>query len=805
MSRIQSLSPEQLYSICDVAQFKFETTADLHDLGEILGQARALESIHFGIGIKKHGYNIYALGPAGTGKHAVVTQLLTQKARTEAAPFDWIYVNDFSQAHKPKAIQLPQGYGVRLRQSMQKLVEELRTVIPAVFESDDYRARAQEFEDELKERQESAIDGIRSKARDENIALIRTPGGFAFAPLEGDEVISPKEFQKLSDEKKQQVQERVDQLQEELRRVLNQIPQWQREAREKLKELNREVTIAAVGHLIDELRNTYREFSAIQQYLDAVQNDVVENVDDFRRGEEEESSILSAIQPKTRAFRRYDVNVLVDNDQTPGAPVIFEDNPTYQNLVGRIEHLAMMGALITDFTLIKAGALHRANNGYLVMECFKVLQHPFSWEALKRAIRSAEIRIGALEQMLSLVSTVSLEPEPIPLNVKVVLLGDRILYYLLCQYDPEFKELFKVAADFEDNMQRSEDSHQLYASLIATLIKKDQLMPFDREAVARVIEHSARITGDSEKLTTHMRSIADLLSESDYWAQQAGKKVVGRIHVQQAIDAQFRRGSRILERMQESIRREYLLIDTAGATVGQVNGLSVMDLGDISFGVPTRITARVRVGDGEVVDIEREVELGGPLHSKGVLILGGFLGGRYGQEKPLALSASLVFEQSYGEVEGDSASSAELYALLSALADVPIKQSYAVTGSVNQNGEVQPIGGVNEKIEGFFEVCKQRGLDGNQGVLIPASNVKDLMLHQDIVTAVRDGKFGIYPVATIDEGISILTGLDAGIVDSEGNYPEQSINGRAMARLTHFAEIRHEFAEPKKDGDGDSI
>jgi lon-related putative ATP-dependent protease len=801
MSQIRPLSPEQLYRVCDIQQLDFKTTAELHDLGEILGQARALEAIHFGIGIKKQGYNLYALGPAGTGKNALVTQLLTQKARDEAAPSDWIYVNDFAQAHKPKAIQLPRGYGARLRQDMQRLIEELRTVIPSVFESDEYRAKTQEFEDELKEHQEATIDEIRSKARQTNIALIRTPGGFSFAPMEGDEVISPKEFQKLSSEQKEKIQTLVDDLQEDLRRALNQIPQWQREARDKLKALNRDVTISAVGHLIDELRMEYHEFSAVQQYLNDVQDDVVANVDDFRRGEDEEATLLSALQPKARAFRRYEINVLVDHGQTEGAPVVFEDSPTYQNLIGRIEHLAMMGALITDFTLIKSGALHRANNGYLVLECHKLLQHPFSWEALKRALRSAEVRMGTLEQMLSLVSTVSLEPEPIPLNVKVVLLGDRILYYLLCQYDPDFKELFKVAADFEDSMDRNDANNQLYANVIASLIKKEELQPFDRSAVARVIEHSSRIAGDAEKLTTHMRSIADLLTEAEYWAQQAKNGVVGSVHVQQAIDAQFRRGSRILERMQESIRRGFLLIDTAGEKIGQVNGLTVMELGDVSFGLPTRITASVRMGDGEVIDIEREVELAGPLHSKGVLILSGFLGRRYAQEKPLALSASLVFEQSYGEVEGDSASSAELYALLSALAEVPIKQGLAVTGSVNQNGEIQAIGGVNEKIEGFFDVCQQRGLDGTQGVLIPLANVKDLMLRHDVVTAVSAGKFNIYSVSSVDEGIELLTGMEAGILDVEENYPEKSINGRAMARVAHFAEIRHEFAESKKDGD----
>lgn len=804
MHQLQPLPARALYQACDLDQFDFHSTAELEDLGEVIGQARALEAIHFGMGIKRGGFNIFALGPAGTGKHDVVTKLLNQQASSEAPPSDWCYVNNFTVSHQPTKLCLPPGQGRRLHDDMKRLVEELQAAIPALFESDEYRAKVQELEEELKAKQEQAIEEIRETAKDKDVALIRTPNGFGFAPMRGEEVIKPKEYKELPDEVKQRYDAEIGKLQEALEHVLRQIPQWRREAREKLKELNTEVAMSVVGHLIDELREQYSAYPEVLKYLDKVQEDIIANIDDFRHSEEEESTpVLGG--DHSRGLRRYEVNVLVDHSDSAGAPVVYEDNPTYQNLVGRVEHMAMMGALITDFTLIKPGALHRANNGYLVVEAYKLFQHPFSWEALKRALRSEEVRIGSLEQMLSLVSTVSLEPDPIPLKVKVVLVGDRMLYYLLYQLDPEFQELFKVAADFDDQMDRSPESQHLYARLIATLAKKEQLRAFDRSGVARVIEHSARLSENADKLSTHMRSICDLLCEADYWAGQHGRDLVTAEDVQIAINAQIRRSSRMRERLQENIQRGVLLIDSEGGAVGQVNGLSVIDLGNIAFGVPTRITARVRMGEGDVLDIEREVDLGGPIHSKGVMILAGFLGARFAKECPMALSASLVFEQSYGEVEGDSASSAELYALLSALSGVPVKQGFAVTGSINQHGQVQAIGGVNEKIEGFFDVCRERGLSGDQGVLIPHSNVGDLMLRQDVIEAVAQGRFHVHAVETVDQGIELLTGLAAGAADDEGNYPEESINGKVARQLLKFAEVRQEFGELKKehdDGDG---
>jgi len=553
-----------------------------------------------------------------------------------------------------------------------------------------------------------------------------------------------------------------------------------------------------VTSIMDELRKVYASVPGVVDHMNAMEQDVLEHVEDFRTPEESAPAVTSEtpwppLPLGQLLFRRYQVNVVVDNRDAHGAPVVYEDHPMMHNLMGRIEHLAQMGALLTDFTLMKAGGLHRANGGYLMLDAHKVLLQPFAWEELKRALRSREIRIESLGQMLGLVSTVSLEPEPIPLDLKVVLLGDRLLYYLLSQFDPEFGELFKVAADFEDRMDRTPENDLRYARLIGMLARQEGLRPFDRGAVARVIEQSARLVGDGTKLSTHTQSLADLLREADYWAGQADHSVVSAADVQRAIEAQIRRADRVRERVQEEIRRGTLLIDTQGARVGQVNGLSVIALGQFAFARPNRITARVRLGRGEVVDIEREVTLGGPIHSKGVLILAGFLGARYAADRPLSLSASLVFEQSYSTVEGDSASSAELYALLSALAEVPIQQSFAVTGSVNQHGEIQAIGGVNEKIEGFFDVCRAHGLTGAQGVLIPAANVPHLMLRQDVVEAVAAGLFQVYPVETIDQGIELLTGVPAGQRDGAGTFPEGSLNQRVEARLRDLAEKQRAF------------
>jgi len=798
MSNISPLKPEQLYNHCDQELFSFDTTDSLEDLTEIIGQTRATDAVKFGINIKQDGYHIFALGSSAIAKHSVVRHFLQQKASTEPTPFDFCYINNFEKSNKPKILKLPAGKAAILHKDIIQLVEELCSDVPAAFENDEYRRRKAAIKKKLKIHQDKAFEALQKRAKAQSITLMQTPEGIVCVPLRKGQVINPEEYEKLSEKEREHIEKKIKLFSDEFIALTKREIQWEKESRKKIKELNKEITTLAVGHLIEELKKKYIDFPEIVNYLEAMQKDVINNSNIFlNNGDRSEKAFVfkrqSAQHKELLLLSRYQINLLVDHSQTTGSPVIYENNPTYHNLIGQIEHKAHMGSLVTDFSLIKAGALHKANGGYLMLDGYKALSQPYAWEGLKRALQSMQLKIESLEQMLSLASTVSLEPEPIPLSVKVVLLGERWLYYLLYQLDPEFKELFKVIVDFSESMNRSNENTLLYAKMIGTLGRKEKLLAFDRSAVARIIEQSARMVGDSEKLSTHMKTILDLMKESDYWAKEFGHKVISASDVQQAIDNKIKRVNQFHELLQEETTRGTFLIDTQGEKVGQINGLSVMQVGDFAFGHPSRITASVRLGKGEVIDIEREVNLGGPLHSKGVLILSGFLGSHYAIDKPFSLTASLVFEQSYNEIEGDSASSAELYALLSALANIPIKQSLAVTGSVNQHGQIQAIGGVNEKIEGFFDICKARGLTGQQGVLIPASNVKHLMLRQDVIEAVTENKFNIYPIETINQGIEILTGILAGERNSEGNFPDNTINQKVESRLLALAEKRLMF------------
>ncbi len=804
MPPIRELSPGDLYQACDLSQFKFKTTDELKANASFVGQERAEQAVAFGIGMQGEGYNIFALGPSGSGKHSLLRQAFESQAKRRQVPSDWCYVHNFRQPHKPLSLQLPAGRGAELAGDMDRLIEELRQALSTAFESEEFQNRRQEIQETFQEQQEKAFEVLRGKAETEGFTLLRTPAGLGFAPVKDGEVVEPEAFQKLDDGERKKLEAAVSDLQEDLQKILRKMPRLQREMQERLRDLRREMASMAVGGLIDDLRQKYDAFPKIADHLEQVQEDVIQNVRDFVSDEEDDgegrqmarAAMAMAGGPSdSPRLRKYKVNLLVDHSQSKTGPVVDEDNPTYTNLVGRVEHIPQMGALLTDFNLIKPGALHQANGGYLILDARKVLLQPYAWEGLKRALHAGKIHIESPGQAYGLLSTVSLEPEPIPLDVKVGLTGDRELYYMLSAFDPEFDELFKVMADFETVLEKGRKSLKDYARLIARLVREAGLRPLDRAAVGRVIEHASRLVEDTDKLTARLRQVSDLLREADYWAGQGKKDVVGVEDVQKAIDAQVHRADRLRERMQEQILRETIYIDTKGERIGQINGLSVIELGGYSFGRPSRITARARVGKGEVVDIEREVELGGPLHSKGVFILEGFLGARYAENTPLSLSASLVFEQSYGGVDGDSASSAELYALMSAIGDIPILQSLAVTGSVNQLGEIQPIGGVNEKIEGFFDICKARKLTGDQGVLIPASNVKHLMLRSDVVEAVAAGTFHVFPVETVDQGMSLLTGLPGGKKGKSGEYPEGSFNRKITQRLKDLAERRHQVED----------
>ena len=789
------LAPEQLYTACQLPATGFDTTHDLPEFEGILGQARAAEAVDFGLAIPQPGFNLYAMGPAGVGKHSLVAKLVGEAAEQGQVPSDWVYVNNFQQPHKPRAIALPAGQGQVLRQDMQHLVEDLLAAIPAIFESDEYRNRLEEVENEFSEREATTFKVLGEEAKQQGIALLRTPNGFGLAPLKGDEVITPDEFEKLPEGEKKRIATAMDDMREKLHKLIRKGPQWQREKRAKIRALNREFSRLAVEHQIGELREKYAAIPAVIQYLEAVEEDLVENADDFRKPQEGPTQILGISLSSAPSFRRYQVNALVNREGHAGAPVVSPDHPSYPNLVGRIEHVEHLGALVTDFSLIKPGALHQANGGYLILDVRKLLMQPFAWEGLKRALRAREVKVESLGQMLSLVSTVSLEPEPIPLDLKVALLGERILYYLLYEFDPDFPELFKVVADFEDELPRDDESHLLYARLIGTLVRKENLLPFERPACARLIEQAAREAEDAERLSSNMQSLVNLMREADFLARRAGAGRVSADHVQAGIDARRHRTGRLSSKVQEAILRGTLHIETEGQRVGQVNGLSVIDLGDSRFSHPTRITATVRLGEGEVIDIQKEVNLAGAIHSKGVMILSAFLATRFANALPLSLTASLTFEQTYGEVEGDSASMAELCVLLSAIGDLPIKQGVALTGSVDQYGRMQPIGGVNEKIEGFFDLCAARGLNGEQGVLIPADNVKDLMLKAEVVAACKAGQFRIWPVQDADEAIELLTDLPAGQPDEQGVVPEGSVNYRVAARLIQYSTLRQAFSQ----------
>ena len=789
---VAPLPSERLYRSADLSRLSFVTTADLTPVDSPIGQARALGAINLGTRIDKPGFNLFVIGPNGAHMRHDVRQVLAKDAQGRPAPTDWVYVNNFFDPDKPTALELPAGRSRGFAQAMHHLIDDLKAALPAVFQSEDYQTRRSAIEEAFQKKQSDAFAVLRGKAGEKNVLVVRTPFGFALAPAENGQIVPPEEFHKWPEEKRSAMQKIIEALENDLERIMHQVPQWEREHRDEIRKLNRASAKFAVDQLLNETKERFEDLPLILEHIEKVRGDLVENVSTLIQ-KTEGDAVAAAEAARDNPFDRYEVNVLVSQDGRTAAPIVEELHPTLANLIGRIEYVSSRGILVTNFRLIKPGALHRANGGYLLLDVRSLLTEPFSWTALKRTLRRGDIAIEDVARFLGLTSTISLEPDPIPVKVKVVLFGERLIYFLLVAFDPELSEHFKVLADFENDIDRTPENEELMARLIASLAGRERLTPLDREAVALTLEYAARLAEHSGKLTLMVDQLRDMLNEADYWAKEENSAVIMREHVKKAIDERIIRMSRLRDQSLEAIVQKVALIDTDGQRVGQINGLSILQLGGYSFGRPTRITCQVRPGVGKVVDIEREVELGGPIHSKGVLILSGFLAGRYALDTPMSLLASLVFEQSYSGVEGDSASSAELYALLSALACVPLRQDLAVTGSVNQHGEVQAIGGVNEKIEGFFDLCKARGLTGKQGVLIPAANVQHLMLRHDIVEECAAGRFAVYPIATIDEGISLLTGLPAGIRSDDGDYPSGSINRGVEDRLRAFASIRRNF------------
>ncbi len=799
------LSPEKLRLECDPSFMRCQTTKDLVPLREIIGQERAVRALKFGIGIKDHGFNIYVAGLPGTGRTTAVKNFVEEIAKSEPVPPDWCYVNNFSNAYEPKAIWLPAGKGKEFRDDVKNLIENARTALPKAFESDDYTRRREATIRSLENHRKELISQLNAKAQQEGFVIQSSPIGLLIIPVIKGKPVSEEELITMPQKAKDEIQEKRERLELELRNTMRQLFDMERKIHDELKKLNREVALYAIGHLVDEVLDKYKENCKVTEYLRDVQNDILENVSQFIKGDApQQPSPFQLPWMKEAPFKKYEINVVVDNSDVTGAPVVMELNPIYSNLVGRTEKEPQFGALITDFTMIRAGALHKANNGYLIVRVEQLLRSPLSYDALKRALRDKRVSVEEPEERFGFISIKSLKPQPIPLSVKVILIGDPYLYQMMFTLDIEFKELFKVKAEFDSVMERTEENVQQYAAFVCALCQKENLRHLDGSGLAKVVEHSSRLADNQEKLSTRFAEVADVIREANFYAEAEKSAHITGDHMKKAVEERIYRSKLIQEKIQEMIKKSVILIDTEEERVGQVNGLSVMGLGDFAFGSPSRVTASLGLGKEGIVDIEREAKMGGPIHTKGVLILSGYLTEKYAWDKPLSLSARLVFEQNYGGVEGDSASSTELYALLSALSGLPIRQNLAVTGSVNQKGEIQAIGGINEKIEGFFEICKARGFNGKQGVMMPASNVENLMLKEEVVEAVKAGKFHIYSAQTIDEGIEILTGVKAGKRLKNGSFEEGSVNGRADKRLREMVEKLRELSagngkEKKRD------
>jgi predicted ATP-dependent protease len=792
------VQPDALRRLCslpDDFQLGSTETAASH-----IGQERAIDAIRFGIDMRQDGYNIYVLGPIGSNRHDLVENLVAEQAKARGAPPDWCYVNNFSNPERPQALRFPAGKGREFREDMRNLIGEMQLAIPAAFEGDDYRNQMRAIEEDTKSKVEEQWQSLNERAAEEDIGVLQTPTGYVLAPIIDGKVIGDKEFNKLPEEKRKEIEAAIERLSEDLQERVEMMPKLRKAHRERVKALNEEVTEHAVSVQLADLREKYKSMPPVAAYLDEVQENIIRNAEDFQQTETQTLPFLS--QDSEQVYSQYEVNLVVDNADAEKAPVVYESNPSYPNIIGRIDHRAEMGTLVTDFRLVRSGALLQANGGFLILDTRRVLTRPFVWEALKQALFARKVRIESPGESLGFVSTTTLKPEPIPLDARIILIGERWLYYLLCHYDIEFSSLFKVAADLDDDVERSDANVEQYARLVLRQAAELETLPLGTTAVQRVIEERARKAEDNERLSMHMSSLDDLIEQADYWARQRGGSEIEAADIEKAVSERRRRFSRMQSRIIDAIKRDTLLIDTSGECVGQVNGLSVTDLGEYRYGHPVRITATTRVGTGDVVDIEREVELGGAIHSKGMMILSSALSARYAPDLPLSLRGSVVFEQSYGGVEGDSASVAELSALLSSLSRLPIRQNIAVTGSVNQLGRVQAVGGVNEKIEGFFDICRERGLDGSHGVIIPEDNVKHLMLREDVVDAVRRDEFRVFAVRHIDEAISLLTGERAGQRGEDGNFPEGSVNALVESQLIDYATARQSFAkEAMKSGE----
>lgn len=793
------LPVEKLRWTCDSEQFEFDTTADLPELADAVGQDRALRSIEFGLGVRETGFNLYISGQTGTGRTSTIRNLLRQRVREEATPDDWVYVYNFKDADSPISLSLPAGRGSELAADMKELVEAYKKDIPKALESKEYESRRNEILEQYQNQSNQLFETLEGESEEHGFALQRTVSGLVIVPQKDGHNFTQEEYEALTDEERSNLEEQGKFLTERLNDVLRQVRDNEKSTKESLAQADRELGLSCLGHRLDPLREKYAGLEKVLAYLEAVQEDILKNLEDFKPQPNQPQIPGLKIPRQEPSFERYEVNLLVDHKETEGAPIVFESNPTYNNLFGRIEHVMQYGGVaVTDFTMIKAGALHRANGGYLVIDAREVLINPFVWDSLKRCIRTAEIRIEDVLEQYRFMTMVSLKPEPVPLSAKIILVGTPWIYYLLYYLDPDYRKFFKVKAEFDSRVARTPEVVREYALFVATICREKQLLHFDRSGIACLLEYTARMVEDQQKLSSRFMEIADFVREASFWAERDGHQVISCGDVRRAAEEQLYRVNRIEERMQELFEDGTIMVDTEGSVVGQINGLSVISLGDHTFGRPSRITARTWLGQAGMVNVEREVKLSGPIHDKGVLILTGYLGGMFARSRPLSLSASICFEQNYEGVEGDSASSTELYALLSALSGIPLRQGIAVTGSVNQRGKIQPIGGVNHKIEGFYAVCKAKGLTGEQGVLIPKSNERHLMLKEEVVEAIAAGRFHVWSIETIEQGIELLTGVSAGQADKNGRFRKDTVFHAVDQALKKMHDRMHAEEDDKR-------
>jgi lon-related putative ATP-dependent protease len=804
---LKKVSIEELYRCCEPSELPFKTTDEISPLTETIGQERALRSLDFGLGIVDDGFNIYILGESGTGKMTTIKNILQERAQSAPVPDDWCYVYNFKNPDEPTVMNLPPGMGLKFHKDMDELIKTLRQEIPKIFESKEYEKQRTQILEDFQKEQKNIFVKIEKEAKEKDFSLRKAVSGLALVPVKkSGEALSEEEYESLEPKVRKKVEEIGKGLQEKLDDTVRHVREKEKKIKEMLNGLERQAALSAVGHLIDELKLAYKENKEVIQYLDEVKEDILEHLDDFKAQEEQPSTPLPFMKPQKAepSFIKYSVNLLVNNQDTKGAPVIIESNPTYYNLFGRIEHKVQYGVAFTDFSMIKAGSLQRANGGYLVTDALELLKNIFVYDALKRAIKDKKIRIEDVWEQYRLVASITLRPEALPFNVKIILVGDPRLYYLLFHLDPEYRDFFKIKADFDYRMERTKENLLKYASFIRTKCDEKGLKTFDFGAVAKVIEYSSRLAEHQEKLSARFSEVADLLREANYWTKRDNSEMVKVEHIEKALEEKIYRSNKVEKKIQDAIEEGTLLVSTEGAVEGQVNGLSVLDLGDYTFGIPSRITAKTYAGKAGIVNIERETKMSGKIHEKAIFTLSAYLGGKYAQQRPLSLSASLTFEQLYSGVEGDSATCAEVYALLSSISGIPLKQSFAITGSMNQHGDVQPIGGLNEKIEGFFEVCKRLKLDGEQGVIMPRANIKNLMVKKDVVDAVKNGKFHIYTINNIEDGIEILTGKPAGEIQPDGNYPEGTMNYFVSKKLQELSEALDEKGKNKKGNKNDN-